>query len=128
MAAVAGEAVLHRCRRIRTSLQSFFLTKPNGAFPKTRRATGLSAQRVTASDPDNNELTYTLDSTGDATFDIDRLTGQLYTEAALDFEMRQSYEVTVTATDPSASDSIRVTISIEDLIEPLPCKARPWSL
>ena len=106
----------------------FLSDQAERSIPENTESNRPIGQRVTASDPDNNELTYTLDSTGDATFDIDRLTGQLYTEAALDFEMRQSYEVTVTATDPSASDSIRVTISIEDLIEPLPCKARPWSL
>ena len=66
---------------------------------------------VAATDPDNGDtLTYTLDTTSDAVFDIDDL-GQLKTEAALDFEAKDGYTVTVTATDGSGdTDTIDVTI------------------
>ena len=44
--------------------------------------------------------TYGLDAAGDMSFDIDPATGQLMTEAALDYESgTTSYNVTVTATD-----------------------------
>ena len=57
---------------------------------------------IKAFDDPADRLTYTLDSAGEALFDIDGNTGQLRTEASLDHETRSSYIVTVTATDPRA--------------------------
>ena len=54
---------------------------------------------VAATDADNDTLTYTLGGTDRASFAINRATGQLMTRAALDFEMKPSYSVTVTASD-----------------------------
>ena len=68
---------------------------------------------VAATDNNDNTLTYALDGTDAANFDIDPLTGQLMTKEALDYETKDSYEVTVTATDPEgASGMITVTITI----------------
>ena len=68
---------------------------------------------------DNDSLTYTLGGADAASFSIDQNTGQLRTNAALDYESRSSYLVTVTATDPSlASRSITVTINVTDRNEP----------
>ena len=40
------------------------------------------------------------------------------TKAALDYETKNSYEVTVTATDPEgASDMIAVTITVTDVVD-----------
>ena len=73
---------------------------------------------VTAMDADNDTLTYSLGGTDMASFDIDPSTGQLMTKAALDYEAKASYEVTVTATDPdSASDMITVTITVTNVEE-----------
>ena len=73
---------------------------------------------VTAMDADNDTLTYSLGGTDMASFDIDPPTGQLMTKAALDYEAKASYEVTVTATDPdSASDMITVTITVTNVEE-----------
>ena len=74
---------------------------------------------VSASDADNDTLTYTLDGTDAASFDIVRETGQLRTKAALNYETKTSYSVTVTATDPSnEADTIDVTITVTDVNEP----------
>ena len=74
---------------------------------------------VTAMDADNDTLTYGLSGTDMASFDIGSATGQLMTKAALDYEAKASYEVTVTATDPdSASDMITVTITVTNVEEP----------
>ena len=75
---------------------------------------------VEAEDPDAGEtLTYTLSVTDAASFDIVATSGQLQTKAALDHETKDSYTVTVTATDSSdASDTIMVTITVTNVNEP----------
>ncbi len=75
---------------------------------------------VTATDPDDGDtLTYTLGNVGSESFSIDQSSGQLRTKAALDYETRASYNVTITATDPeNASDTIDVTITVSNVEEP----------
>ena len=68
---------------------------------------------------DNDVLRYALSGAHASSFSIDQNTGQLRTNAALDYETRRSYSVTVTATDPSTtSDSVAVTINVTDRNEP----------
>ena len=54
---------------------------------------------VTASDPDGDTLAYTFSGDHAESFDIDAMTGQLKTKAALDAETKSSYSVTVSVTD-----------------------------
>ena len=72
---------------------------------------------VTASDTD--VLTYSLNDTGAASFDINRATGQLITKAALDHEGTSPlYTVMVRATDPfNAFVEAQVTITVTDVNE-----------
>ena len=74
---------------------------------------------VAAADDDDDTLTYSLDVSSRATFDIVATTGQLQTKAALDYETgSNSYTVTVTAVDPSAADdTITVTITVNNVDE-----------
>ena len=73
---------------------------------------------VAATDADNDALTYALSGTDAASFDIISATGQLQTKAALDHETKDSYTVTVTASDSGGlSDSIDVTITVTDVNE-----------
>ena len=72
---------------------------------------------VTATDADNDSLTYTLGGADAALFAIDSRTGQITVGSGttVDYETRTSYTVVVTATDQSGErDEIIVTISVTD--------------
>ena len=76
-------------------------------------------QPVRATDPERKALTYSLEGTDAASFDIVQASGQIQTKVALDYETKQSYTVTVKATDPSnLTDTIVVTINVVDVDEP----------
>ena len=77
---------------------------------------------VTASDSDiGDTLTYSLEGTDAESFSIVTTSGQLQTSAALDYENKPSYEVTVKVTDDSGasnnSATITVTINVSDVNE-----------
>ena len=72
---------------------------------------------VNATDPEEDDLTYTLGGTDADDFNIESDTGQLQTKVALDYEEKSSYAVVVTVTDGSLEDTISVTITIRDLAE-----------
>ena len=73
---------------------------------------------VTATDADNDTLTYTLGGTDADSFSIVSTSGQLRTNAALDYETTSSYSVTVDVNDGyGGSDSINVTINVTDVVE-----------
>ncbi len=73
---------------------------------------------VSATDPDNDTLTYTLGGTDAGSFDIDTGSGQLKTKAPLDYEgSKNAYSVTVTASDGTLSDTITVNITVSDVNE-----------
>ena len=74
---------------------------------------------VTATDPNGDNLTYSVGGTDGASFSILRNTGQLQTKAALNREVQDTHMVTVTATDPSGlSATVNVTIKVTDVPEP----------
>ena len=72
---------------------------------------------VSATDTDDDTLTYSLGGTDAAAFSIDSTLGQLRTKSALDYETKTSYTVTITVSDDSLMDSITVTINITDVTE-----------
>ena len=79
-------------------------------------------QPVTATDAnaaDEGKLTYTLSGTDGGSFDIEASSGQLLTKDPLVHATKNSYTVTVTATDPfRASDTIAVTINVTANVPP----------
>ena len=71
---------------------------------------------VAAADANGDALTYALSGTDAASFDIDTASGQLMTLAALDYETKETYSVTVTASDSGGlNDSIDVTITVTNV-------------
>ena len=82
-------------------------------------ATGVNiGSVVAATDTDNDTLTYTLGGTDASSFSIVSSSGQLQTQAALDYETKFSYSVTVSVSDGNGgSDSITVTINVTNVNE-----------
>jgi len=90
-------------------------------FVKENTPTGVNiGSAVTATDKDDDTLTYTLGGTDAETFSIIRSTGQLKTREALDFETKNSYTVTVTVSDGRFTAYIAVDITIIDVDETPP--------
>ena len=80
---------------------------------------------IAATDANNDALTYTLGGTDAAAFAIESTTGQLQTKAALDYETKTSYtvSVSVSVSDGSLTDAITVTITVTDLDDTPPVSA-----
>ena len=75
---------------------------------------------ITANDGNQTPevLTYSLGGADEASFSINRADGQLSTKAKLDKETKDTYTVTVTATDPSGETAtVMVTIKVTDVDE-----------
>ena len=73
---------------------------------------------VTAADPDTGDTpAYTLGGTDATFFDIDASTGQLQTQAALDYETKSGYTVTVTASDGTLTATVDVTVTVTNIDE-----------
>ena len=70
---------------------------------------------IAATDTNNDSLIYTLSGPDVDSFDIDPITGQLRTFAALDYETKHTYTVEVTVSDGSDTDAITVTIEVTDV-------------
>ena len=88
--------------------------------------TGNIGNPVTATDPDDRTLYYSLDAASAAVFTITESTGQLRTNTALNYEARSTYSVTVSvrdgkdvnnADDMDEDASIAVTIEVTDVNE-----------
>ena len=73
---------------------------------------------VSADDPNNDPLTYTLEGPDAGSFGINRTTGRLRTSAALDHEAKASYTLTVKADDErGGTATIAVTVNVTDVAE-----------
>ncbi len=73
---------------------------------------------VTARDPNADTLEYSLSGADAASFTIDADSGQIMTRASLNYETKNMYTVTVTATDPEGLlDTIAVTITVTDIVD-----------
>ena len=71
-----------------------------------------------AMDADGDSLTYTMEGADAASFTFEASARRIKTSAALDFEAKNSYAVTVRVSDGAASASVDVTIAVTDEDEP----------
>ena len=70
-----------------------------------------------ASDLDGDVLNYTIGGIDSEDFTIDPSTEAVSINSSPDYESQSSYEFTVTASDGELSDSVAVTLSVNDLNE-----------
>ena len=86
--------------------------------PENTETGGNIGAPVTAADPDTGDTpAYTLGGTDATFFDIDTSTGQLQTQAALDYETKSSYTVTMTASDGALTATVDVTVTVTNVDE-----------
>ena len=86
--------------------------------PENTKAGENIGDPVTANDPDTGDTpAYTLGGTDANFFDIDASTGQLRTQAALDYETKSGYTVTVTASDGPLTTTVDVTVTVTNIDE-----------
>ena len=84
----------------------------------TASGANIGTTPVAATDADNDPLTYSLSGTDAAAFHILSTSGQLQTNAALDYETKTFYSVTASVSDSKGgTDSITVTINVTDVDE-----------
>ena len=100
-------------RRLSFTLESVITTR--SVAENTDAGVDIGAP-VVATDS-SGAVSYSLGGTDAASFEIVAATGQLQTKAALDYETRTSYEVTVTGTDTDGSVSTTVAIGVSNVIE-----------
>ena len=82
----------------------------------TASGTNIGAP-VSATDADGDALRYSLSGDDASAFSINRTTGQLRTRAALDYETKSIYNITVRATDDQTQIPISVTVNVTNVNE-----------
>ena len=108
-------------------------TATRSVAENTAAGTNIGAA-FTATDTEGHTLTYSLTGTDAASFDLATSSGQLKVKAALDYESKVTYKVTVGVSDNKdtndnpdtvVDDTIEVTISVTDVNEPPPAPDAP---
>ena len=100
-------------------------TFDSDTFMVNENATTGRIGTARATDPEGDTLTYSLSGT-DVTdfnedFSLDTSTGEVTvnSDATIDFETKNSYSITITATDPFRGvDTINITIRVQNVNEP----------
>jgi hypothetical protein len=79
-------------------------------------STGTTIATASASDPEAQDITYSLSGTGSQNFAVDS-SGNITLAADLDYETATSYSLTLTASDGTNSTSNTINVSVDDVIE-----------
>ena len=70
---------------------------------------------ATATDPDGDSLTYSLQGNDASSFTVDSSSGEVRFNESPDYESHASYDFTVTASDGELSGSVDVTVNVNDV-------------
>ena len=90
----------------------------NAAVAENAPLGAFVGQPLQATDPNDDPLNFSLSGTDAETFSVDA-NGQISMTAVPDYEIRSSYQVTATVSDPAGgSDAIMVNISVQNVEEP----------
>ena len=73
---------------------------------------------ISATDVNEDTLIYSIGGTDAASFSINSGSGQLKTNATLDYEAKNTYTVTITVSDGTLTDTIEVTINLTNVNDP----------
>ena len=106
----------------------FPATNARRSVPENSAAGTAVGAVVTATDANDDTLTYSLEGTDERSFTIDSSAGQIETRSGVsyNYEAKPSYSVTVRADDgEGGSDTIGVTIDVADVNEQTARPARP---
>ena len=103
---------------------------PSGTITRSVAENTASGQNVgapvAATDDDTGDtLTYSLEGADSGSFTIVSTSGQIQTSAALNYEAKSSYSVTVKVNDGTVNATKAVTISVTDVAEPPDRPAAP---
>uniref|UniRef100_A0A4Y8UFA5 Cadherin repeat domain-containing protein n=1 Tax=Gammaproteobacteria bacterium LSUCC0057 TaxID=2559237 RepID=A0A4Y8UFA5_9GAMM len=94
------------------------LTSGNTATVAENSASSTLVYQAVAEDPEDDDIVYSLAEGGDnALFEIDADSGAVTLLASADFELDNSYSITVIATANGKSDSQAVTVTVTDVNE-----------
>ena len=90
----------------------------NASFSADENQTTIGT--VTATDADDDNITYSISGTDASSLTINSSSGILAFKSAPDYETKSSYSVTVTASDGENSDSQNLTVTINNLNDNAP--------
>ena len=88
----------------------------SGAALAESSSSGTSVGSSSISNPDSETVTYTLSGTGSSNFSVDS-SGNVTTNATLDYETAKSYALTLTATAGSTSVTDTFTVNVGNVEE-----------
>ena len=75
---------------------------------------GNIGSAFTATDPDGDDITWSVGGTDASSFDISGGQLSLASGVTFDFEIKNSYDITVIASDGTNTDSVAVTVTVTD--------------
>ena len=96
----------------------FDITSISFEVKENTRANTNIGDPITATDPEGDDVAYSLTGTNAGLFDIDASSGQVKTKESLNFEAKSAYEFMFTVSDPNGSGnsaSIDLTIEVTDV-------------
>ncbi|WP_157959132.1 cadherin domain-containing protein, partial [Marinomonas shanghaiensis] len=99
------------------------ITSGGTASVDENAATSTVVYTATATDDDNDTVSFSLTGDDATAFDIDSSTGEVTLKASADYETKASYSFSVVATDNSTgnlTDTQAVTVSVNDLNDNAP--------